>query len=291
LSRFVLFLSMLLVCGSTSAANAAERRVALVIGNGAYRNAPALTNPANDARAIAAMLRRTGFEVLEGTDLDRIAMEDLLTRFEDETLKADVSLAYYAGHGVQVDGKNYLLPIDAKLEQKADLRRLVQADWLVDDASRAKQLAIVILDACRDNPLTRSLRAKERGLGVGRGLAPIQDQPSNTLIAYATAENETAADGSGPDSPFATALLEHLPTPGLEIGLAFRKIRDAVITQTGGQQIPFTYGSLGGQEFYLVPQAHEKQTADYAGGPYGVRNDSRQYAGAGFRDFSRAIPE
>src|SRR4051812_40753452 len=157
------------------------RRVALVVGNGAYRNAPALPNPTNDARAMAAMLRRVGFEVLEGEDLGRDAMEGLLARFEDRARGAEATVAFYAGHGVQVEGRNYLLPVDAKLEQRADLRRQIPADWLVEDAGRAKQLALVILDACRDNPLTRSLQASERGLGVGRGLAQIQDQPPNTL--------------------------------------------------------------------------------------------------------------
>jgi uncharacterized caspase-like protein len=229
------------------------RRVALVIGNGAYENAPALPNPANDARAMAGMLRRVGFEVLEGVDLDREAMEELLARFEERAREAEAALAFFAGHGVQVDGRNYLLPIDARLEQKADLRRQIQADWLVEDAGRAKRLALVILDACRDNPLARSLQASGRGLGVGRGLAQIQDQPPNTLVAYATAADATAADGEGANSPFTAALLEHLPTPGLEIGLALRRVRDAVIARTGGEQQPFTYGSLGGEEFYLAP--------------------------------------
>jgi uncharacterized caspase-like protein len=239
----------------------AAERVALVIGNGAYRNAPALANPADDARAMAAMLRRAGFDVLEGIDLEGGAMEDLLARFEDWARGAEATVAFYAGHGVQVDGRNYLLPVDARLEQKADLRRMVLADWLVEDAGRAGKLALVILDACRDNPLTRSLQARERGLGVGRGLAQIQDQPPNTLIAYATAADATAADGAGGNSPFTKALIEHLPTPGLEIGLALRKVRDAVIARTGGKQQPFTYGSLGGQEFYFMTKADEP-TAD-----------------------------
>ncbi len=255
------------------------RRVALVIGNGAYENAPALVNPANDARAMAGMLRRVGFEVLEGVDLGRAAMEELLARFEERAREAEAALAFFAGHGVQVDGRNYLLPIDARLEQKADLRRQIQADWLVEDAGRAKRLALVILDACRDNPLARSLQARGRGLGVGRGLAQIQDQPPNTLVAYATAADATAADGEGANSPFTAALLEHLPTPGLEIGLALRRVRDAVIERTGGRQRPFTYGSLGGEEFYLVPPA---AGAGPAGTPPAVEGPRREDAEVAF---------
>ena len=231
----------------------AERRVALVIGNGAYQNATRLPNPANDARAMADMLRSSGFEVLSGFDLTREAMETLIGHFEEAVQNADVSVAFYAGHGSQVDGRNYLFPVDATgLEQRSDLRRLIPADWLIEDSGRAGKLALVILDACRDNPLTRSLTLRDRGLAVGRGLARIQYQPPNMLIAYATAEGATAVDGTGRNSPFTSALVEHLPTPGLEIGLALRKVRDTVIGSTGGKQQPYTYGSLGGEEFYFV---------------------------------------
>jgi uncharacterized caspase-like protein len=236
----------------------AERRVALVIGNGAYRNAPELVNPTNDARAMAALLRDLDFEVLEGEDLEREAMEDLIVRFEEAARAADVALAFYAGHGVQVGGRNFLLPVEARLEQRVDLRRLVPADWLIEDAGLAGRLALVILDACRDNPLVRTLQAKERSLGVGHGLALAQDLPANMLVAYATGANATAADGTGANSPFTEALLENLRTPGLEVGLAFRRVRDSVVTLTGGNQQPATYGSLGGQEFYLAPELAAK---------------------------------
>jgi hypothetical protein len=250
-------LLVLLILGAApvTATGAAERRVALIIGNGAYENTPALSNPTNDAHAMAGMLHRAGFEVLEGVDLGRAAMEDLLTRFEERAHGADAAVAFYAGHAVQVDGRNYLLPVDARLEQKIDLRRQVPVDWLVEDAGRARRLALVILDACRDNPLAHSLRARERGANIGRGLAQAQDQPPTTLVADATAADKTAADGAGAHSPFTEALLEHLPTPGLEIGLALRKVRDTVIGRTAAKQQPFTYGSLGGEEFYLMPGA------------------------------------
>lgn len=246
-----------IVSGSLAAESAAvpgERRVALVIGNGAYRDTPILKNPANDGRAMASLLSQLGFEVLSGINLDRAAMEDLIDRFAERVDTADVALAFYAGHGIQVDGRNYLLPVDAKLERRQDVRRLIDAQVLVDETGRAKRLALVMLDACRDNPLARSLQAKERSLGVGRGLAVIQGRLGNTLVAYATAADATAADGEGDNSPYTTALLEHLPTPGLEIGLAFRRVRDSVIKRTGGKQQPFTYGSLGGEELYLVPR-------------------------------------
>lgn len=275
----------------------AQARVALVIGNGAYRNAPRLPNPPNDARAMADLLRGLGFTVIEGIDLDRGAMEELLRRFETEARQADVALTFYAGHGIQVDGTNYLLPIDATLVQRADLRRLISADWLVEDAALAKRLAIVILDACRDNPLANNLRSNERSLGVGRGLALPQVQPPNTLIAYATKENATAADGEGRNSPFTTALLEHLATPGLEVGLAFRRVRDTVFKTTNGVQQPFTYGSLGAEEFYFAPgttapaqapivEAANRQepVADGASRASLVEALPRGAAGAPFRD-------
>jgi uncharacterized caspase-like protein len=238
----------------------AGRRVALVIGNGAYQDAPALANPPNDARAVAVSLRRLGFDVMEGIDLNRSGMEDALLAFAREAEAADDALVFYAGHGIQVDGRNYLLPIDVRLNDVRDLRRYLTADQVISDAAGAQRFALVILDACRDNPFVRSL-AQRRGrqaVAVGRGLAKPSFAPPNTLIAYATAADEvaadavTAGDGITPHSPFTAALLRYLEEPGLEVGLLFRRVRDAVVDVTLGQQVPFTYGSLGGTEIYLA---------------------------------------
>jgi peptidoglycan hydrolase-like protein with peptidoglycan-binding domain len=232
-------------------------RVALVIGNSAYTDeaVPALVNPAHDAADMAAALRKVGFKVFEGYDLGRLAMEDLNVAFAKAAQEADFALIFYSGHGLQVGTRNYLIPIDAKVKDEYDLRRLIAADDLVEDASRAKEIAIVMLDACRDNPLSRSLARGLTRSSVGRGLARPSNIPAQTLIAYATAEGAVAADGTGRNSPFTAALLQHLPEPGLEVRLLFGKVRDAVVAATGGEQRPNIYSDLGGEPIYLVPGA------------------------------------
>jgi TPR repeat protein len=237
------------------------RRVALVIGNGAYRtqSIPALPNPPNDAADVAAALERIGFEVFKGINLGRLEMEDLSVRFARAVDSADIALAFYAGHGLQVRGRNYLVPIDVMVEDERDLRRLITSDSLVDDASTARRLAVVMLDACRDNPLSRIL---ERGLSrtlPGRGLARPSRVPAQTLIAYATAEGAVAADGTGRNSPFTAAFLRYLAEPGLDVRLLFGKVRDTVVAVTAGGQRPNIYGDLGGEPIYLVPRAPEPQ--------------------------------
>jgi tetratricopeptide (TPR) repeat protein len=224
------------------------QRVALVLGNGAYVAAPTLRNPTNDARAIADLLERLGFAVSRGLDLDRTAMEARLAAFTEAARGAELAMVFYAGHGLQVDGTNYLLPTDGTLEREADLQRLIAADRLVEAAARAKRLALIILDACRDNPLVGRVRA----IAAGSGLALMWHTPANVLIAYATAAGATAADGTGNHSPFTAALLEHLATPGLEVRLMLGRVRDVVAARTGGGQVPFTYGSLGGEELHLA---------------------------------------
>jgi hypothetical protein len=233
----------------------AGKRVALVMGNSAYINTTALPNPRNDAEDMAAVLEKLGFEVIRGMDLDREGMEAAVDRFGAAADGADLALVFYAGHGIQVAGENYALPIDAQLRSERDLRRAVPLSWLVDEAGRAAQLGLVILDACRNNPLAEEMK---RGIGatrafvVGRGLARLEDAPTNTLIAYATSADATADDGSGRNSPYTRALLQHIPTPGLEIRQLFGRVRDSVMETTNSVQIPFTYGSLGGDAIYLA---------------------------------------
>ena len=234
----------------------AAKRVALVMGNSAYANAPALPNPRNDAQAMSATLTELGFEVITGLDLDREGMEDAVDRFGIAAEGADLALVFYAGHGIQVAGENYALPIDARLQSERDLRRAMPLSWLVQEAGRAGSLGLVILDACRNNPLAEEMKrgmGSTRAFAVGRGLARLEDAPSNTLIAYATSADATADDGSGQNSPYTTALLEHIRTPGLEVRQLFGRVRDTVMGETNGGQTPFTYGSLGGDAIYLGP--------------------------------------
>ncbi|EWY40446.1 caspase (peptidase) [Skermanella stibiiresistens SB22] len=235
----------------------ANDRVALVIGNGAYRDVAPLPNPPNDAKAVAQALRRIGFSVVDGYDLTFTQMAERLRAFGRATETASVALVFYAGHGLQVNGHNYFLPVDARVQREQDLSYdALSLDVILEEAEGAKQLRIIILDACRDNPFAaRIARAPgaTRAIKVTEGLAQVGDIGRNTLVAYATAANALAEDGAGGHSPYTTALLKHIETPGLEINLLFGRIRDSVFDATGGRQTPFTYGSLGGEPFYLIP--------------------------------------
>ena len=229
----------------------AASRVALVIGNGAYRYASELPNPPKDAEAIAQVLERIGFLVLKGIDLNVNESRDLIGRYVRALDGAETGLVYYAGHGIQVDGENYILPIDATLEHKADLRhKVVSLGDLVEDSSDPSRTNIYILDACRNNPLSRSFQRKSRS-AVGQGLARLS-VGTGTMIAFATAPDDVALDGDGANSPFTTAMLNHLATPGLEINQMMTRVRADVYAMTGEQQLPWTNSALLG-EVYLVP--------------------------------------
>ena len=245
---------------TTKAAPASERRIALVIGNGRYPGSAALANPANDARGVAAELRRVGFAVAEGIDLDRAGMQRVLGDFLRDAATAKVALLFYAGHGMQIDGRNYLVPVDAKLTPGAD----PSADMTIVDtvlAGLGDQLRtnIVILDACRDNPLAPQVTAQagasrsvvRSGLAPTSGLAAGAALGAGTVIAFATAPGQVALDGAGDNSPFSAALVRHLATPGLEIDRMFRLVRADVVAATGNRQVPWSNSSLLG-EVYLA---------------------------------------
>jgi tetratricopeptide (TPR) repeat protein len=230
-------------------------RLALVIGNGAYVNATALTNPPNDAAVVAKTLRDIGFEVIEGTNLDRAGMERLVREFLHRAPSAKLTLLYYAGHGMQVDGKNYLVPIDAKLAAPSDLPfETLELDKVLaglDDETRAN---IVVLDACRDNPLARSFASKlgaTRSAAVPAGLAGYATVGTGTLIAFATAPGQTALDGAGGNSPFTTAFIKHVRTRGIEVNQMLTRVRVEVATETKNRQVPWANSSLLG-EVYLA---------------------------------------
>lgn len=254
MQRFAGLVVAILLLGLSLPALADEKRVALIIGNGAYQNAPKLKNPVNDAKAMAALLAKLHYKVVLGTDLDQAGMVSRLRDFRKEAQGADIALIFYSGHGLQVAGQNWLLPVTVKMEDEHDLDyEAVKVDALLNEAEGAKKLRIVLLDACRDNPFKGKAGAGTRSAGATRGLARVETAGADTLIAYATRSDDVAQDGEGQDSPFTSAFLKHAETPGLDVRLLFGRVRDEVRALTGGKQEPAIYGSLGGEEIYLSP--------------------------------------
>jgi tetratricopeptide (TPR) repeat protein len=239
---------------SSAIARAQGRRVALVIGNSDYTHAAKLTNPARDAKAVAESLRAVGFEtVMVGSDLSREQMIGRLREFARETEKADWAMVYYAGHGIEVGGVNYLIPVDARLEADRDTSfEAVSLEQVLTAVDAAKKIKLVVLDACRDNPFAAQMRRTNATRSVSRGLSRVEPEGA-TLVVYAAKHGQTALDGDGGNSPFAAAFVKRMATPGIEINKIFRLVRDDVLDTTGGRQEPFTYGSLPGREdFYFV---------------------------------------
>ncbi|HYG90231.1 MAG TPA: SUMF1/EgtB/PvdO family nonheme iron enzyme [Azospirillum sp.] len=234
----------------------AEKRIALVIGVSSYVHAPELVNPRNDARAIAETLRKLDFNVDEQYDLDVRGFSTALRQFGLKASQADVAVLYYAGHGIQVSGANYLIPSDAQLERERDLvYEAVPLNLPLGELAQARKLGILILDACRNNPFVdRLTRTGTQRVQAHPGFGRVDDTPSDTLVAMATRADQLAEDGSGQHSPYTAALLQHLETPGLELSLFFRNVRDTVKQATDGRQDPFIYGSLGATPFYFNPR-------------------------------------
>src|SRR6267142_809708 len=238
LRKIFLAAALLLMCQPAWA----EKRVALVLGNSAYQNVAQLPNPVNDGAIIAAKLREAGFDVVDSRhDLPAAETRRALRDFADRSRDADIAVVYYAGHGMEVDGTNYLIPVDAKLE------RVLLA------IEPAKRLRLVILDACRDNPFSKSMKRTLASRAIGQGLAKIEPSSPNMLIAYSAKAGSTAADGDGKNSPFTVALSKYLTEPGLDVRRAFGFVRDDVLKNTSNRQEPFVYGSLGGEDVPLVP--------------------------------------
>lgn len=258
---FSLVLFASIAISGVSAAHA-ERRVALVIGNSAYEHTASLANPKNDADAVAASLERLGFEVLKGLDTNIHQMIGLVRDFSRALEGADVALFYYAGHGLQVDGTNYLAPVDAELNDQADLDfGTVKLSSILRQMDRHRAANLVFLDACRDNPLSKTLARSMsvgRSVDFGRGLARVE-AGIGTMIAYATQPGNIALDGDNGEghSPFTKALLTHMETPGLDIGNMMIKVRKDVIAATKQKQVPWDHSSLTGQ-FYFKPDGKEK---------------------------------
>lgn len=260
-----LLIATILLSLSNTGLAASNKRVALVIGNSAYAKVPRLKNPANDALAIEAMLKSAGFDaVVRVTDVGAAQMRRVLRDFSDVARDADVALVFYAGHGMEMNGINYLVPVDAVLERDLDVDdEAVPLERVSQVLEQARRLRLIILDACRDNPFVRSINRTVATRSIGRGLARVDVVSSDTLIAYAAKAGSTAADGDADNSPYTSALVNHLATPGLDVRLALGRVRDDVLRKTGHRQEPFVYGSLGGAEVNLVaaPAAPVQATA------------------------------
>src|SRR5450755_2247560 len=240
--------------GSAPAANlpsVPERRVALVIGNSAYQTVGGLPNTTNDARAIAEVLKADGFtSVRIILDMTRASMIASLNDFQREADTSDWAVVYYAGHGMEVSGANYLVPIDAKLGDDRDIQdEAVSVDRILSAVENAKKLRLVMLDACRDNPFLKRMHRSIATRSISRGLAAIEPMGA-TLIVFAAKDGETAEDGTGGHSPFAASLIKRLQQPTIEINKLFRLVTSDVLKATGNQQRPFVYGSLPGEEDY-----------------------------------------
>ena len=249
-----------------SASVALAQQVALVVGNSTYAHIGRLPNPENDAVDMAAALRRIGFEVTTELDTDRVELTEALRAFTRQSAGADVSLVFYAGHGLEMDGMNYLVPIDARLERDVDVRyETVTLDDLLVSTVGAR-LRLVILDACRNNPLARSMQRTVASRSVSGGSFGQLDEDllgDETLVAYAAAAGTTAADGTGRNSPYTAALLAHLDEP-LEILTLFRRVRARVLEATNGEQRPHEYQSLLREHYLSGAPAVEAVTVEAA---------------------------
>ena len=233
-----------------------DRRIALVIGNSAYASFPKIPNPHNDAEDLAASLRSLGFDVLVGLDLDRSKMENIFIEFARKARQSDTALVFYAGHGIQHNGINYLAPVDAKLDDETDLRKLFNLQDVMNDLQAASHVRILIVDACRDNDAVKQLAGRlppTRSAAFTRGLASVA-AADGTLVAFATQPNRVAADGAGRNSPFTQALIKHLATPGLELRTLMTRVRADVVGATGGSQRPEVWDSLVGEFAFSVLQ-------------------------------------
>ena len=256
----ILALSIICILASSNVAKA-DRRVAFVVGNGAYKNAQPLPNPPIDAKAMAGVLRNVGFEVVEGTNLTRDKMTERLLEFGKKAQGADLAVFFYAGHGIAINGTNYLLPVDTDIKSEMDVKlgSAVNIDVTLDQTMSDAKVKLVFLDACRDNPFAARLRSLKttRSVNVQTGLAEMKSG-EGTLIAFATGPGQTALDGQeGTNSPFTRALMANIAKPGVEIQEAVTKVRTQVNEETDKGQLPWGHTNLIGS-VYLNPVAAAK---------------------------------
>jgi len=266
-TRFILCLVLSALCLPSIVNAATEQRTALVIGNSAYSAGP-LKNPVNDAADMAAILEKLGFSVTLKKNARLQEMDEAIEAFGNLLKRGGVGLFYYAGHGVQVNGANYLLPIDAKINKETDVKyQAVDANKILDEMATANNgLNIVMLDACRDNPFTRSFR------NAARGLAIVSSAPSGTFISYSTSPGNLARDGDGRNSPYTAALLKYIQAPGLTISDVFIRVRTKVKKETG--QVPWELSSLEGQFYFMSGSAGKADGPVPAGRTKVARDES-----------------
>ena len=229
----------------------AIERVALIIGNDNYEQAP-LNNSVNDATAIADVFTKMGYTTLLSTNADRMEMESVIDSYSELAASAEYAVFFYAGHALQVNGANYLIPIKSRLESFRDLKKLIPLSDVIDEVQNAHEFGLILLDACRINPFSKDGRL---GRAVfGEGLA-VDTGGDNVLIAYATEQGAIAADGTGNHSPYTAALLKHISAPNRDARMVLGEVRDSVVASTDGLQRPFFYGSLGGSRYILNPES------------------------------------
>src|SRR3982075_4214881 len=252
----------------TADAAKADRRVAFVVGNGAYKYVAQLPNPPVDAKAMAAVLRNVGFEVVEGTNLTRDKMTERLLEFGKKAQGADVAVFFYAGHGIAISGTNYLLPIDADIKSEMDVKlgAAINIDLTLDQTMSDAKVKLVFLDACRDNPFAAKIKSNSatRSVSVQTGLAEMKSG-EGTLIAFATGPGQTALDGQeGTNSPFTRALISHITTPGVEIQQAMTEANTQAHKETNKARMPWGHTNLIGA-VYLNPTAAPAANAAASG--------------------------
>lgn len=241
----------------------ADRRIALVVGNSAYRFATPLANPSNDATRVAEKLRAIGFEVTLALDQDGQSFRVTLGEFSEAALGADLALFFYAGHGIEMSGRNFLIPIDSAMKSEATASfETVSLDQVLTAVQGAKSLGIVMLDACRDNPFGATMKRSSGTRAVSRGLAPVPlDQGSALLVSFAAEPGNTADDGDAQHSPYTEAFLEILDEPGMEVGRVFRALRARVKEKTNGRQQPVFENRLPDYDVFLSPPVAAGETA------------------------------
>jgi uncharacterized caspase-like protein len=250
--------AVLLLSVMTPAAALADKRVALVIGNAAYQNVAPLKNPAADARAMAQLFRDAGFDVVDlKTDVSNAELRRAVRDFTLQANQADIAVVYFSGHGLDLYGSNYLIPVDARLASDLDIDdEAVALDRLVSSIDGAKRLRLVILDACRQNAFAAAMRLERREAKLATragGLGASEPARRDTLIAYAAKADTTSVEGDGSHSIFTAALLKSLTVPGLDLRLAFGRVREDVVKATGNQEQPFVYGAVYAEDTALAP--------------------------------------
>lgn len=279
-----------LTVGEICLADRGGKRLALVIGNSVYKYADPLRNPANDAKAIGAALTRLGFSNTNPRlNLDHNSLRRALQDFAKDADSADMAVIYFAGHGIEVNSRNFLIPTDAKLERSKDVEfETASLDQVLSSVDGARRLRLIILDACRNNPFRARMLRSGGARSIGQGLRSIEPG-GNVLVAYAAKHGTFALDGKGDNSPFAAALRDHIEKPGMEIGQLFREVRDDVLERTGNEQEPYIYGTLGRNLIYLTPPAEPSQTSTGSHPANTEPNISNTWKPSFFADINRRL--